>query len=232
MFQSYLVIGNEVSRRQETKKLAQKYSIDLGLISPDIFTVSPQKTFSRQLASSISIDQIRDLKKHIFEKPLKAKYKFVIIENAQKLTIEAQNALLKVLEEPPNSAIIVMEAESKQGLLPTILSRVVIKRSKQPKTPSSSNPWALEKENLLTALEIIAQVKNPTDWIDEQIQLFYRQLLANLDRETCTSAIWRLAQIIEKFQKTKTVIEANVDSKFALADLIFSLKSFDYPKLK
>ncbi|EKD57186.1 MAG: hypothetical protein ACD_57C00386G0005 [uncultured bacterium] len=224
LFQSYLIIGEASQRRIQTETLAKNLGIDLKKVSPDIFIIAPQD-------QSISISQVRDLKAHIFEKPVKSKYKFIIIESAHNLTVEAQNALLKILEEPPDCAIIVMEAKTRQDLLPTILSRVVIKRSQQSKAHLSSNPISYEKENLLADLETIAQVKDPTDWIDEQIQLLYWQLLENLKDENFSSAIWHLAQIINRFQKAKIMIEANVDSKFALADLIFSLKSLDYPKL-
>src|SRR3972149_4714554 len=224
LFQSYLIIGEASQRRIQTETLAKNLGIDLKKVSPDIFIIAPQD-------QSISISQVRDLKAHIFEKPVKSKYKFIIIESAQKLTVEAQNALLKILEEPPDCAIIVMEAESRQDLLPTILSRVVIKYSQQSKAHLFSNPISYEKENLLAALEVIAQVKDPKNWIDEQIQLFYKKLLENLKEKSYTSAVWHLTQIINQFLKTKVMIEANVDSKFALADLIFSLKSLDYPKL-
>ena len=224
LFQSCLIIGEASQRRIQTETLAKNLGIDLKKVSPDIFIIAPQD-------QSISISQVRDLKAHIFEKPVKSKYKFIIIESAHNLTVEAQNALLKILEEPPDCAIIVMEAKTRQDLLPTILSRVVIKRSQQSKAHLSSNPISYEKENLLADLETIAQVKDPTDWIDEQIQLLYWQLLENLKDENFSSAIWHLAQIINRFQKAKIMIEANVDSKFALADLIFSLKSLDYPKL-
>ena len=216
-FQSYLIIGEANQRRTQTETLAKNLGINPRKVSPDIFIIAPQD-------QSISISQVRDLKAHIFEKPLKSKYKFVIIENAQKLTIEAQNALLKILEEPPNCAIIVMESESKQDLLPTILSRVVTKRSPQSKTHLSSNPIPYEKEGLLAALEIIREIKDPNSWIDEQIQLFYSKLLENLKEENYTSATWHLTQVIEKFQKSKIMIQANVDSKFALANLIFDLR--------
>ena len=108
LFQSYLIVGPSNQRRIQTEILAKSLEIDLKKVSPDIFIIAPQN-------QSISINQVRDLKRHIFEKPVSSKYKFVIIEDAQKLTHEAQNALLKILEEPPESAIIVLEAKNEQA---------------------------------------------------------------------------------------------------------------------
>lgn len=74
---------------------------------------------------SISIDAIRQLQKFLQlktlgEKPLR---RSVIIEYAHQMTTEAQNAFLKLLEEPPEDTLVILTANSPRGLLPTILSR-------------------------------------------------------------------------------------------------------------
>lgn len=76
--------------------------------------------------SSIKIDQIRELQQDIQVKPYQADRKVYIIENAQAMTVQAQNALLKTLEEPPSFAVLLLLADGTQGLLPTILSRCQI----------------------------------------------------------------------------------------------------------
>src|SRR3989344_3322137 len=168
LFQSYLIIGDQIIRRSDTKDLAKSFGINLLKAYPDIFIIEPQGQF-------ITIDQVRNLKRHIFQKPLKSNFKFVVIEEANKLTDEAQNALLKILEEPPTSAIIVLEADNKQQFLPTILSRVIIKKSKQPKLLASSDFNILDKSDSLAALEKIAQCQNPSIWLSSQIQMTYQK---------------------------------------------------------
>ena len=74
---------------------------------------------------SISIEAVRDLQKFLLlktvgDKPLR---RTVIVEYAHVMTTEAQNAFLKLLEEPPADTLIVLTANSPRGLLPTILSR-------------------------------------------------------------------------------------------------------------
>lgn len=72
---------------------------------------------------NISIDQIRELIVFLNTKPVYSKVKIVIVSKAQTLSEEAQNALLKILEEPPNESIIVLCVDHKKNLLPTIVSR-------------------------------------------------------------------------------------------------------------
>lgn len=83
--------------------------------SPDYVLIKPD-------GNSIKIAQIRNLQSDIVIRPHKD-YKIYIINNAEKMTVEAQNALLKTLEEPPNYAIIILVTNNKESLLETIKSR-------------------------------------------------------------------------------------------------------------
>lgn len=76
--------------------------------------------------NSIGIDEIKNLQVKIFLKPIKSEKKAIVIEDGDHLTIEAQNALLKVLEEPPDHTIIILNVENIENLLPTIISRCQI----------------------------------------------------------------------------------------------------------
>jgi DNA polymerase-3 subunit delta' len=72
---------------------------------------------------SIKVDQIRQLGLSIALKPIASERKVYIINNAENMTEEAQNALLKVLEEPPTYATIIIITSNKEKLLKTIKSR-------------------------------------------------------------------------------------------------------------
>ena len=85
---------------------------------PDIHWVEPAGR-----ANKISIDDIRSVQKEISLKAYEGKWKVFIILEAQKMTEQAANCLLKTLEEPPRSSLIVLSAEGLSGLLPTIVSR-------------------------------------------------------------------------------------------------------------
>lgn len=73
----------------------------------------------------IKVDTIRDFIKEISLMPTISKRKVFIIDDADKMNEQAQNALLKVLEEPPKYATIILIASGKEKLLNTIKSRVV-----------------------------------------------------------------------------------------------------------
>lgn len=84
-------------------------------IHPDLLVISNEGV--------IKIDQVRTLISQANLKPFSAKYKVFLIDNADTMTTEASNALLKTLEEPSGRAVIILIAKDKTSLLPTIVSR-------------------------------------------------------------------------------------------------------------
>lgn len=74
---------------------------------------------------SIKIEQIRKMQEHISKKPIISNRKVYIINDAEQMTEEAQNCLLKTLEEPPQYAVIILIASNENKLLATIKSRCV-----------------------------------------------------------------------------------------------------------
>lgn len=76
--------------------------------------------------SKLGIEQARNIKTHLSLKPYSAHGRGVILETASNLTLEAQNALLKTLEELPNKALFILGVKSELDLLPTVLSRCQI----------------------------------------------------------------------------------------------------------
>lgn len=88
---------------------------------PDVIYVHHEKP------NSISVDDIRtQVNNDIMIKPYQGPYKIYIISEADLMTPQAQNALLKTIEEPPEYAVIFLLAENAQQLLPTITSRCVM----------------------------------------------------------------------------------------------------------
>lgn len=83
--------------------------------------------------ASITIDQIRSLKKFFELKGSGINDKLVgVIVDADLMTTEAQNALLKLLEEPPKNAHLILTSSRESGLLTTILSRTIVHRMTKP----------------------------------------------------------------------------------------------------
>jgi len=87
---------------------------------PDIIRITHEKP------NSIGVEDIRvQLNADIMIKPYSSPYKIYIIDEAEKLTVQAQNALLKTIEEPPAYAVIMLLTTNADEFLPTILSRCV-----------------------------------------------------------------------------------------------------------
>lgn len=87
---------------------------------PDLFYFSPDKK------ASMGVETVRDIKKSLFFMPNDDDRKVYIIDDAQKMTVQAQNALLKFIEEPPASVLFFIVADKKESLLPTVVSRTRI----------------------------------------------------------------------------------------------------------
>ena len=87
---------------------------------PDIIFVSHEKP------NTIGVEDIRaQINNDIMIKPYQGPYKIYIMNEAEKMTVQAQNALLKTLEEPPAYAVILLLTTSVEAMLPTIVSRCV-----------------------------------------------------------------------------------------------------------
>ena len=84
------------------------------------------KWITHEKANSIGVDEVREqINNDIVIKPYSSKYKVYIIDEAEKMTVQAQNALLKTIEEPPEYAVIMLLTSNIDALLPTIRSRCV-----------------------------------------------------------------------------------------------------------
>lgn len=83
---------------------------------PDVQSLRPQK-------ASFGIEEILHWQEKVYRKHFEGKYKVFILEQADRLTVPAENALLKVIEEPPERTLIILSAQNAESLLPTIQSR-------------------------------------------------------------------------------------------------------------
>ena len=77
----------------------------------------------KSMGTMIKIDQIRGMQEKIIFEPIETAWKVFLIVPAEKMTLEAQNSLLKTLEEPPHYAVIILISSKPSLLVPTIVSR-------------------------------------------------------------------------------------------------------------
>ena len=82
---------------------------------------------SKKKADIIGIDEIRrQIIDSMYERPYNGDHKVYIIDNADKMNVPAQNAILKTLEEPPEYATLILLTQNSERLLPTIISRCIV----------------------------------------------------------------------------------------------------------
>ena len=121
----------ELAGETESERIENKFTAEpcmechsckqaAGKNQPDIIYVSHEKP------NTISVDDIRtQLNNDIVIKPYSSKHKIYIVDEAEKMNQQAQNALLKTIEEPPAYAVILLLTTNAESFLPTILSRCV-----------------------------------------------------------------------------------------------------------
>jgi len=117
--------------------------------NPDFVAIQPT-------GSSISIDEIRGIQNDIIIRPMYSRRKVYAVFNAELMTVQAQNCLLKILEEPPRYAVIILTVSNYDALLETIRSRTI--RYNFRKNTTEEITCLLEKRfgNSLKGMDFIA----------------------------------------------------------------------------
>ena len=96
------------------------------LVHPDLKILDLTIDEDGKQKASISVEAIRNFKQDVYLKPFYGGRKIYILENAEKMTTEAQNAMLKIFEEPPSYITIILICDGLTRILSTIRSRAVI----------------------------------------------------------------------------------------------------------
>ena len=240
---SFLIVGGD---KEEREKKAKKLS---GNIHPvDTLTLRPDP--------SIGIEQIRELTRDFHLRPIKSQQKVAFIFEAQKMTIPAQNALLKTLEEPPGENFLILTTPNPGLLLPTISSRTHI-LSLSPKSEI-----VLEKEAILIHWQNLRQIlksgvgkrlllsedvskdrQTAIEWLKMQTVLWRQVLLNSQDCTQIISAdlahnlkdlsktisVKLILETLKNIQHTQKMLDGNVHVKLAIDNLLLEYPSFSQP---
>jgi hypothetical protein len=214
---SFLLIGNDEKTIQEKVALLCKQQ-QVKVIDQKIFT--PEK--------AIGIEDIRLLQEKLSLAPLQSTTKTLIVNNADTMSIAAQNALLKTLEEPPNNTLIILTATSKDAFLPTVHSRctlitdsytlVTIDKKEYDSyiTFFASLPEYTVAQQMVFAQNIGKTKDTAVNWLKKGIQVSRDLLL-----ET-KSMVWAIR--IRKMQRTYTLLfKTNSNPRLAMEHLFIDL---------
>lgn len=218
-----LVVGG-----RESERLAMASQLCYPAFKIDTLIIKPDRT--------IKIDQIRQLGAFVHLSAYGRHGKRAIIAEAQTMTIEAQNAALKTLEEPPQGTKLILTSPSEELLLPTIVSRCQLLRL-GPLAPSLSEseatlaltPLSQALAGGIPACFKLAEAKATSrqealEWL-EQLELACSQRLASPQAEKKGV---KLAQVLRLLQKAKQVLQANANVKLGLEVFLLRLLELRY----
>ena len=143
---------------------------------------------------NITISQIRDMGSKIVSLPNEANHRMVLIDQAHKMNIQAQNALLKVLEEPPENTFFILVVTDISPLLDTILSRCRLLRFLLPSEKERVEEWVTHHKVPLQD----AQIAVGTD--SQRAAVFLNK--DSEGKEDWTSKrVWIITELIQIFDK-------------------------------
>ena len=215
--QSFLIVSKDKNKASE---YIHNFLKEQGIDPLDINL----QIFDKQMG----IEDVRLIRKKIFLKPFKSKSKAVVIEAPIGLTIQAQNSLLKVLEEPPVNTFILINIPQKETVLPTILSRCQIIELKTDKL-SDMKDYEVSYNAMLTTIfdgrvgdklkiaeDLAANKEEMISWL-EKMSLFVRSKLLKNPTDT------KYIKFLKDLQRTYVVIKStNVSPRTALESLLLS----------
>lgn len=180
--------------------------------------------------TSIGVDDVRALIKESMKKPISAKQKLVVMINADHLTIEAQNSLLKTLEEPPDDVNMILIANSSENFLSTILSRVIVNDERSLKQSINlDDEFASDFESLLQLEDCARLLKSPIigkdrkgakEWLTQSLSLVHRSLLSS-----SSDGRFRLSKNAQILLQGLKYIEANMHVQLTIDWVLMNLEN-------
>ena len=205
MLGSVLITGsNKEERLKKAWEILSTHGFKIDTESPDLLVV--QKEGEKK---SIGIVQAKEVKKFLQERPFKSKIKAIVIEDAQMLTDDAQGSLLKILEEPPTFALIILLCNEEGSLLSTVVSRcrkVVLKEVKSTDKPSTV--FNLKDKSYEELFDLAKEVSQKDK--DEVVEFLEGLLSYDINHRFPVSLVDKMEKAIKEIKK------ANVALKFAL----------------
>ena len=212
--------GSETGRLQKAEEIFGK-KLSFLVSQPDFLCLSGEE--------SIGIEEARKLQQFLIFKPFQENKTAVLIPEAQKLTTEAQNALLKTLEEPPESSQIVLTAPDPSWLLPTVVSRcrlvslpLTMEKLNEKEKKDLNDFWDLlfsssipQRFLLFEEAKIASDRQTAITWVDKAIIFIRERLLSQKNVQ--------YSAVINLLNRTKSLLKANTNVRLTLEVLLLDL---------
>jgi len=212
---STIVTGNnKESREEKILNLINDSKFSLKN-NPDLLIIEKVKN-----KKSIGIEEVREIGKFLKILPISHTQKIVLIKESNVLTPEAQNSLLKILEEPPEYARIILEAESSEKFLATIISRcqTIISGDTLEKVDKSTNFLEMNLDQRFDWAEKISKLEK--DEIIEELNLILKEI-KNTSNKPSKESTNLLLEVIDNLTKY------NLNSRLALEYLSLNFEKKD-----
>jgi DNA polymerase-3 subunit delta' len=226
---SYIIQAQTQEQAEiKAREICQQFTIG----QFDITIITPEE--KAETTKSLGIDVVKSMQKMVFYKPLKSSHKAVILKQAQLLTIPAQNALLKLLEEPPDHTLLFLLTSQLDVLLSTILSRcsiITLETANQTlpdeaKHKASEFLASLPKQSvgdvLKKAQDLAKQKDAATDFVRAMTLVSRQQLLEQINSPDPASDISHHLFLLQ--DTYKTLSSSNTNPRMALEHLFLALK--------
>ncbi len=193
-----LIYSQTEDRDNEIWKILKEYRIESN--NSDLLIIEDEK---------VGVPETKQIIRHLSSKPFGKTAKSVVIFNGNNISNDAQNALLKTLEEPPTESLILIAADSETRFLPTVLSRCGIIRLKQ---GSAGKETGFDLEKILKAdteerFEIIEKTADKDKFLSEFTAVYRNKVMETgsggemLD-ELLQAGIWKQSNV-----NVRTILE-------------------------
>lgn len=207
------VSRDKIQRDQAIWKELAKFNIKQD--NPEILILDDEK---------IGIAQVKQLIKHLSTKSFRNTPKSAVILNGNNISLDAQNALLKTLEEPSGESVILIGIEAENKLLPTILSRcqiINLSNSASHLSGGNVNIEDLTNSSLEDRFALIEKIADKEKFLEDFI-FSYRKMLQNPDVSSYSTP---RVKFLEELLQAQIWKASNVNIRTILEYLMLQLKS-------
>lgn len=216
MIARLLISNNLETRLKEISNILDSFIQTNDISHPDILYIKAEE--------NLGIAEARKIKEHFSLKPYSAKGRMVIIEDSSTMTTEAQNALLKTLEELPETSLFVIGAKSENELLPTIISRcqiTILKDSKDSQNQSFQDDLVqLIDSPMAKRFEFVEKLKDKREFLFFMTRYFHQLFLREKPKEK-----QKLGLFLEELLLAERWAKQNVNIRGILEYLMLSMPS-------
>ena len=206
--------------KEDLLSLLVKQTSNVSIAKSDVLEVS-----TLEEKKSIGIDQARLVKNFVSVYPQPNSRRVVVVQGAEKLTLEAQNALLKILEEPPELAAIILVTNNQYSLQTTIRSRC--KMTNLPLVDSKKDEETMKLYQKISKAGISQKLQMSDDWsksktkpldtMDNLIKIFRYSPVSG---KPSSSSVYNLTLTLY----TRKLLLQNINTKLVLDNFLVKLR--------